>query len=99
MERPSTSDTSANTGAWVCLGLAWLMFLIPVPGAGLFLGWPLNLVAFVLAIVVIAQGRTVPGVVVLLLSLVASPLVYFLGLMLFVGAIAALDNLGHLAQL
>lgn len=99
MERPTTSDTGANTGAWVCLGLAWLMFLIPVPGVGLFLGWPLNLVAFVLAIVVIAQGRTVPGVVVLLLSLVASPLVYFLGLMLFVGAMAALDSLGHLALL
>lgn len=97
MEGPTATDNSANTGAWVCLGLAWLMFLLPIPGAGLFLGWPLNLVAFVLAIVVIAQGRTAPGVTVLLLSMVASPLVYFLGLVFFLGAIAALDNLGHLA--
>ena len=37
---------------FVCLGVAWLLFLIPFPGAGLFVGWPLNLVAFVLAIVV-----------------------------------------------
>lgn len=71
------------TATWICLGLAWLLFVVPIPGAGLFVGWPLNLVAFILAIVVMSRGRTAAGLVPLIMSLVISPVIYFIGLAIF----------------
>src|SRR5690554_6047645 len=68
---------------WICLGLAWLLFVVPIPGAGLFVGWPLNLVAFILAIVVMSRGRTAAGLVPLIMSLIVSPIIYFIGLAIF----------------
>ena len=74
---------------FVCLGVAWLLFLIPFPGAGLFVGWPLNLVAFVLAIVVMVRGKTLVGILALLATLILSPIVYFIGLAIFGAAISS----------
>jgi hypothetical protein len=74
---------------WVCLIVAWVLFLIPIPGAGLFVGWPLNLVAFILAIVVMARGFTGKGLIPLLASLVVSPIVYFIGIAVLAGAISS----------
>lgn len=73
--------------AWICLIIAWLLFLIPLPGAGLFVGWPINLVAFILAIVVMARGYTSKGLIPLLASIVVSPIVYFVGVSLLAGAV------------
>lgn len=75
---------------WITLGITWLLFLIPFPGLGL-LGWVGNLVALVLSIVVLAKGETAHGVAQLVCSLIVSPIVYFIGLVLFVGAIGVLD--------
>jgi len=74
------------------LGIAWLCFLIPFPGLGLLLGWPLNLVAFILAIVAMAKGGAGKGVAQLLLSLIASPAVYFVGVVIFAGAVGAVSQ-------
>lgn len=74
------------------LGIAWLCFLIPFPGLGLFLGWPLNLVAFILAVVAMAKGGAGKGIAQLLLSLVASPLVYLVGVVVFAGAVSAIGQ-------
>ena len=74
---------------WVCLIVAWVLFLIPIPGAGLFVGWPLNLVAFILAIVVMARGYTGKGLVPLLASLVVSPIVYFIGIAVLAAAFSS----------
>ncbi|GHC25609.1 hypothetical protein GCM10010082_18200 [Kushneria pakistanensis] len=68
--------------AWIVLGLAWGAFLLPWAGSGLLIGWPLNLVAFCLAIVIMVRGRTVAGLLALAASVVISPLVYLLGLLL-----------------
>lgn len=76
---------------WICLAIAWLLFLIPVPGLGLFVGWPLNLVAFILAIVVMARGKTAGGLIPLIASIVVSPIVYFVGLAVFGAAIGGTD--------
>lgn len=73
---------------WVCLGLTWLLFVLPIPGAGLFVGWPLNLVAFILAIVVMTRGRTVAGLIPLIMSLVVSPIIYFVGLAIFAATVS-----------
>lgn len=90
------TDVQANKPApvkatWICLAIAWLLFIIPIPGVGLFVGWPLNLVAFILAIVVMARGRTAGGLIPLLASIIVSPVVYFIGLAVFGAALGGTD--------
>lgn len=85
---PSTPDASvsrspAGRAAWITLILAWVCFLVPFPGLGMFIGWPLNLVAFILAIVAMGAGGAMKGLLQLLGSLIVSPIIYFIGLALF----------------
>lgn len=82
----STPASAPTKAVWIILALAWICFLIPFPGLGMFLGWPLNLVAFILAIVVIARGRTGAGITQLICTLIVSPIVYFIGLAIFTAA-------------
>lgn len=89
---PLPSSNPAGIAAWLLLGIAWLCFLIPFPGLGMFLGWPLNLVAFVLAVVAMAKGGAGKGVAQLLLSLVAPPVVYLVGVVVFAGAVSAISQ-------
>lgn len=89
---PLPSSNPAGIAAWLMLGIAWLCFLIPFPGLGLFLGWPLNLVAFILAVVAMAKGGAGKGIAQLLLSLVASPLVYLVGVVVFAGTVSAIGQ-------
>ncbi|MDO5610568.1 MAG: hypothetical protein Q4G62_07360, partial [Pseudomonadota bacterium] len=56
-------------------------------GTGLFIGWPLNLVAFILAIVVMARGATIKGLIPLICSLVLSPIIYFASFAVFAALI------------
>jgi hypothetical protein len=91
MDERIRNDAPIAAG-WITLGITWLLFLIPFPGLGL-LGWVGNLVALVLSIVVLAKGETAHGVGQLVCSLVVSPIVYFIGLVLFVGAMGALDQM------
>lgn len=87
---PAANPRSAPVKAtWVCLAIAWLTFLIPLPGIGLFIGWPLNLVAFILSIVVMSRGYTAKGLIPLVSSLVVSPIVYFIGVAILAGTAAA----------
>lgn len=81
------NKSPAGKAAWIVLAIAWVCFLVPVPGLGLFLGWPLNLVAFILAIVAMAKGGAMKGLWQLLGSLIASPIVYFIGLAIFSAAV------------
>ncbi|MFC0338197.1 hypothetical protein SAMN05421848_2436 [Kushneria avicenniae] len=67
---------------WIVLGVAWGAFLLPQAGSGLLIGWPLNLVAFCLSIVVMTRGRTVAGILAMAASVIVSPLIYLLGLLL-----------------
>jgi len=80
------------TAGWILLAVTWLMFLIPFPGLGL-LGWVVNLAAFIVAIIVMAKGEMAHGVIQLVCSLVVSPVVYMIGLAIFVGTMGALGNL------
>jgi len=93
-----TVTTKAPVRAtWVCLSLAWAFFLIPFPGLGVGVGGPLNLAALILAIVVMAKGDTMGGLIPMLLALIVSPVVYFIGLglfsMFFVHGMAALNEI------
>jgi hypothetical protein len=86
---PAAPRTAPVKATWVCLAIAWLTFLLPIPGIGLFIGWPLNLVAFILAIVVMSRGYTTKGLIPLISSLVVSPIVYFIGVAILAGTAAA----------
>jgi len=78
-------STTANASAgplratWICLSLGWLFFLLPLPGLSLSVGSSMCFVAFILSIVVLAKGNTSGGLVTLLLTIIASPIVYFIG--------------------
>jgi len=71
------SNRAPVKATWILLLIAWVMFLIPIPLTGIFIGWPLNLVAFILSIVVMAKGNTKSGIFLLLLTLIVSPFIYF----------------------
>jgi hypothetical protein len=77
---------------WLTLGSAWLLFLIPFPGFGM-LGWMANLAAFILAIIVMSKGETAQGIGQLVCSLVVSPIVFFIGLVLFVGLLGVAEQM------
>ncbi len=89
---PLPSSNPAGIAAWLMLGIAWLCFLIPFPGLGVFLGWPLNLVAFILAVAAMSKGGAGKGIAQLLLSLVASPVVYLVGVVVFAGAVSSISQ-------
>lgn len=78
-------DNSAGRAAWICLAIAWATFIFPFPGIGLFIGWPLNFVAFILAIVAMSKNGAGAGLWQLLASLIASPVIYFIGLAVLAG--------------
>jgi len=86
------SNRGPVTATWILLGIAWVTFLIPFLGG--LVGWPLNLVAFILSIVVMSKGNTVGGLIPLLCSLIVSPLIYFLVPVVLVALGVALDTAG-----
>ena len=87
--RTATAENSAGKAAWICLVIAWIAFIVPIPGTGLFIGWPLNLVAFILAIVAMSKSGAGAGLWQLLASLLVSPVIYLVGLGLLAGIIGA----------
>jgi len=64
---------------WICLGIAWGLFIIPIPGIGI-IGWALNLAAFIISIIVMVKDRVGAGVAQMVCSLVVSPVIYLIGL-------------------
>ncbi|KAA2285602.1 hypothetical protein [Arenimonas fontis] len=90
--QPSPAQDAPVLAGWITLVVTWILFLIPFPGFGI-LGWVANVVALVLSIVVLAKGATGHGIAQLVCALLVSPVVYFIGLALFVGALAMLDQM------
>jgi hypothetical protein len=72
--------------------------VLPIPGIGLFIGWPLNLVAFILAIVAMSKRGAMAGLFQLLSSLVVSPIIYFIGLAILAGSIGAVAEVEQARQ-
>jgi tRNA_anti-like len=92
------APTASVKAAWICLAIAWVCFLVPIPGIGVFVGWPLNLVAFILAIVAMSKRGAMAGLFQLLASLIVSPIVYFVGLAILAGSIGAAAEAGKVSQ-
>ena len=61
--------------SWVLIGLVCLISLVPFFGFGLWLiAGPILFIALVMGIIILARGKTLPGLAILLTSLVAAPL-------------------------
>ncbi|MDR1519109.1 MAG: hypothetical protein LBU23_03065 [Planctomycetota bacterium] len=70
---------------WICMILGWVMFMMPIPGT-VFIACPLNLAAFILAIVCVVKSRVGQGVIGLFGTTVLPIVFYFIGL----GSMAAI---------
>jgi hypothetical protein len=61
--------------SWVLIGLVCLISLVPFFGFGLWLiAGPILFIALVMGIIILARGETLPGLAILLTSLIAAPL-------------------------
>ncbi|OHV11183.1 hypothetical protein [Kushneria phosphatilytica] len=90
----SLASRAPVKATWIVMLVAWICFLVPVPGLGMFVGWPLNLVAFITAIVVITRGRTGAGITQIVCTLIVSPAIYFIGLAIFSAMVASPHHSG-----
>lgn len=67
----------------ICLILAWVFALLPIPFISMTGMIAMNIVAFILAIICMSKSAVKHGVGVLVGSLIGTPIMYFLGLALF----------------
>ncbi|MCL2831441.1 MAG: hypothetical protein FWD77_12015 [Betaproteobacteria bacterium] len=71
---------------WIVMVLAWVFFLLPLPGTGIFIAGPLNLAAFILAIICLTRSSVAQGVMGLIGTLVVSSLLFMFGGALMIGS-------------
>ena len=87
--------TAETTGAskapvkamWICMIIAWVFFLLPIPGT-IFIAGPVNLAAFILAIICLVRSNVLHGVLGLIGTSIGSTIIYFIGLALFAVTVA-----------
>ncbi|WP_156469208.1 hypothetical protein [Cephaloticoccus primus] len=76
----SSNNTAPVRATWICLGLAWAFYLLPIPGLSGTVGSALCLATFILSIIVMCKGEATSGLIPMLLVICVSPIVYFIGL-------------------
>ncbi len=74
---------------WVCMIIALILFIAPIPGT-IFLAMPVNLAAFILAIVCIVKGSVGQGIIGLIGTSIGATIFYFIGLALFTAGVASM---------
>lgn len=84
---PVPAPRAPVAAMWICMILAWFFFIIPVPFT-VFLAGPLNIAAFVLAIICLVRSRILHGVLGLIGTIVVSGICYMIGLTLTAAALA-----------
>lgn len=75
---PSQAAPAPVKAMWICMILGWVFFVIPVPGT-IFVAGPLNLAAFILAIVCLVRSRVGQGVIGLIGTSIVSAIIYLIG--------------------
>jgi hypothetical protein len=85
---PSEASRAPVKAAVICLVIAWIAALAPIPFLSSLLMWAFNLIAFILGIICIARQRVFPGAAVIAGTLIGTPILYFLSypLMMLFGA-------------
>lgn len=95
----SASTSAPVKAAVICLILAWIFALLPIPFISMMGMIVMNIVAFVLAVICLTKSAVKPGVGVLVGSLVGTPLMYFLGLaILGAGLGGVIEGYNHRAS-
>lgn len=85
----SITNTAPVKAAVICLALAWVFALLPIPFISMMGMVVMNIAAFILAIICMSKNAVKPGVGVLAGSLVGTPIMYFVGLGLMSAGIAS----------
>lgn len=73
-------NTAPVKAAVICLILAWVFALLPIPFISMMGMIVMNIAAFILAIICMSKSAVKNGVGVLVGSLIGTPIMYFLGL-------------------
>lgn len=94
MENQTTIDVSAKNmapvkAAVICLILAWVFALLPIPFISMMGMIVMNIAAFILAIICMSKSAVKHGVGVLAGSLIGTPIMYFMGLALMSAGVAS----------
>lgn len=92
MEQGNQSSRGPVTAAWVCIVIGWLFFLLPIPLVSIAVGGLFLSIALILSIVVLAKGTIGQGVLQILVNLIGSPIIYFIGLALFGSMLGGADQ-------
>src|SRR6266853_75516 len=104
IQQPDKQNRSLIITSWVLIGLVCLISVIPFFGFGSWLiTGPILFIALVLGIIILARGETLPGLAILLTSLIAAPV--FIAVAPFVssligvgGTVAALGTASEVAS-
>jgi hypothetical protein len=80
-------DTSLVKPAWIVLVVGWLLMLVPFPGTGWIGGMIAGIGGCVLAIINLTRGVVGVGIAQLVCALLVTPVVYWIGFLLFAGAV------------
>lgn len=88
---PSTNSSPVKA-AIICLVLAWIFALLPIPFISMVGMSVMNIIALILAIVCMSKNAVKPGVWVLIGSLVGTPIMYFLGIAILGAGLSGVVN-------
>ena len=104
VQQPDRQNRSLIITSWVLIGLVCLISVIPFFGFGSWLiAGPILFIALVMGIIILARGETLPGLAILLTSLIAAPVFIFVApfissLLGFGGTVAALGTASDAAS-
>jgi hypothetical protein len=73
----------------ICLGISWVLLLLPIMGTS-FIAFPLAGAALILSIIIMAKGDTKNGVILLVATVVGTPIIYGLSWLLVAVGLGAL---------
>jgi hypothetical protein len=74
------TSTAPVKAAIICLALAWVFALLPIPVISMGGMVVFNIAAFILAIICMSKNAVKPGVGVLAGSIIGTPIMYFIGI-------------------
>jgi len=91
-EDKGNSPKAPVVAMWIVMVLAWVFLLVPIPLTGIFIGWPLDIAALILAIVCLTRERVTQGIIGLIGTLVVSTFLFFVGSVLMIGILAVFGD-------
>jgi hypothetical protein len=100
MESPTTqvipqTSTAPVKAAIICLLLAWVFAILPIPVISFWGMVVFNLAAFILAIICMSKNSVKPGVGILAGSIIGTPIMYFVGLAILAAGFAGAFTKGN----